>query len=414
MARSSKGGEPPERRRRANGEGAIYQRASDGRWVGSAYVHTSTGVIKRKVVYGWSFAEVRAKLDQLKVNSANGVSVSDRKMTVAELMEQWLEELRTERRATTIRGYESAVRLHILPTLGTKRIEKLTAADVRTFMAGLRQKCLCCANGWDRHRPVKDQCCSRGKCCGRHPSTRQLQYVHAVLRNALGYAERLELVTRNVVKLVRVKTPEYNVGKGLPVTDAKKLLTAAEDTRFHPVYVVAATLGLRRGELLGLRWQDLDFDKATLHVRQTVQRVGAHLLVEGTKTRASSAVIPLPKVTRKALLAQRDRQDAERAEARECWQDHDLVFATQVGTPLEPRALNRDFDKLRRRAGLPGVRLHDLRHTVVSLLLDLGTPPHVVQAIARHADIDVTMTIYAHTNLDAMRQALDAIDWESE
>lgn len=134
----------------------------------------------------------------------------------------------------------------------------------------------------------------------------------------------------------------------------------------------------------------------------------------GTKTRASNAVVPLPKITRRAILERRKAWHAEKVAAGECWQDHDLVFCTQIGTPIEPRALNRDFDKLRVRAGLPGVRLHDLRHTVVSLLLDLGTPPHVVQAIARHADIDVTMTIYAHTNLDAMRQALDAIDWEDE
>jgi len=88
------------------------------------------------------------------------------------------------------------------------------------------------------------------------------------------------------------------------------------------------------------------------------------------------------------------------------------VFPTTVGTPIEPRSLNRHFHGIRTRAGLPDVRLHDFRHTVVSLLLELGTPPHVVQAIARHADLDVTLSIYAHTNLDAMRQALDAIEWE--
>ncbi len=184
-------------------------------------------------------------------------------------------------------------------------------------------------------------------------------------------------------------------------------------TRFHPLYVVAATLGLRRGELLGLRWQDIDMDEATVHVRQTVQRVGGKLVVEGTKTRASEAVDPAaedhthrdPRPTRARGRRAKARGSAGRTTTS--------CSAPQIGTPVEPRALNRDFDKLRVRAGLPGVRLHDLRHTVVSLLLALGTPPHVVQAIARHADIDVTMTIYAHTNMDAMRQALDAIDWEA-
>ncbi|MDF2978538.1 MAG: site-specific integrase [Actinomycetospora sp.] len=116
-------------------------------------------------------------------------------------------------------------------------------------------------------------------------------------------------------------------------------------------------------------------------------------------------------MTRRVLEEHRRRQDDDRASASH-WEDHGLVFPSTLGTPLEPRNLNRHFAELRENVGMPDVRLHDLRHTVVSLLLDLRTPPHVVQAIARHAHIDVTMAIYAHTNLDAMRQALDAIEWE--
>jgi integrase len=179
------------------------------------------------------------------------------------------------------------------------------------------------------------------------------------------------------------------------------------------LYVVAATLGLRRGELLGLRWEDVDLNRGTLTVTKTVQRVGGRLLVDDTKSEASDATVPLPKITRRELLAHRDRQAKERIDAGEdVWQEHGLVFPTSVGTPIEPRSLNRHFDGIRTRAGHPDVRLHDLRHTVVTLLLELGTPPHVVQAIARHADLDVTLAIYAHTNLDAMREALDRIDWE--
>jgi integrase len=96
------------------------------------------------------------------------------------------------------------------------------------------------------------------------------------------------------------------------------------------------------------------------------------------------------------------------------WTNRDLVFSTSIGTPIEPRSLNTHWESVRVQAGLPGVRLHDLKHAVVSLLLEIGTPPHVVQAIARHADLDVTMRIYAHTNLDTMREALDKIDWDAE
>lgn len=401
-----------KRPRRANGEGSIYQRSSDGKWVGSAYVYTSSGQIKRRPVYGSSFDEVRAKLDERKVNSANGIPVPDRSYSVAQWFERWLVTVREERRPTTYVGYENAVRLYIVPGLGRKALPRLTAAHVRAFMAGVRERCLCCMHGLDVRRPEEDRCCSVGRCCGRRPSQRQVQYVHAVLRNGLAAAEREELVTRNVAKLVRVSVPRYKVGKGLTVAQAHKLLQAAKGRRHYALYVVAATLGLRHGELLGLRWQDVDFERATVTIAQTVQRAAGRLYVAEAKTEASEATIPLPKVTRRVLEEHRTRQDEERATAGDAWQDRDLVFASTVGTPTEPRNLGRDFERVREVAGMPDVRLHDLRHTVVSLLLDLGTPPHVVQAIARHAHIDVTMAIYAHTNLDAMRQALDAIEWK--
>lgn len=137
----------PDRRSRANGEGSIYQRSSDGRWVSSAYVYTTAGVRKRRAIYGASFNEVREKLDRLKGNSANGVLVPDRATTLGEYLDHWLREVVGHKRATTARGYESAVRLHIKPVLGKKRLDKLTGAEVRHLMAVCRQKCLCCING---------------------------------------------------------------------------------------------------------------------------------------------------------------------------------------------------------------------------------------------------------------------------
>jgi integrase len=133
--------------------------------------------------------------------------------------------------------------------------------------------------------------------------------------------------------------------------------------------------------------------------------------MDDTKTEDSDNTIPLPKITRQVLIEHRDRQATERADAGEQWTEHDLVFPTSVGTPMEPRSLNRHFNGIRARAGYPHVRLHDFRHTVVSLLLQLKTPPHTVQRIARHAALDVTLSIYAHTDLDAMREALDSIEW---
>lgn len=221
---------------------------------------------------------------------------------------------------------------------------------------------------------------------------------------------REELVSRNVAKLVRVPSPRYKVGKGLSVEQVRKILDASTGHRLHALYIVAATMGLRRGELVGLRWSDLDLDEGTLRVQQTVQRVAGKLHVLDAKTEDSEAMLPLPEVTWLTLLEHQEHQQAERAALAEVWEDHDLVFPSERGTPMEPTNLSRSFAQLRNVAGLPDVRLHDLRHTVVSLLMELGVPPHVVQAIARHADVKVTLKIYAHANLDAMRQALGKLD----
>ncbi|MCA1821086.1 MAG: tyrosine-type recombinase/integrase [Pseudonocardia sp.] len=137
------------------------------------------------------------------------------------------------------------------------------------------------------------------------------------------------------------------------------MLSAAKETRFYPVYVLAATLGLRRGELLGLRWGDIDFAKNTLQVAQTVQRVSGCLIIDETKTDASDAVITLPKITRAVLLEHREHHAKMRDDVGELWTDHDLVFTTSIGTPIEPRSLNTHWEGIRVQAGLPGVRLHD-------------------------------------------------------
>ncbi len=403
--------EPDARRsRRRNGEGSIYQRTSDGLWVGAAYVLTTAGVFRRKVVYGASWDHVHERLTQLVARSQQGIPVPDSTVRIRDYLNYWLRACVSELRATTARGYESAVRLHLIPGLGTKRLDKLTAADVRLFVAAVRQKCLCCANKMDHSRRKDRRCCSVGQCCQRLPSPRQVHYIHSVLRAALAQAVREELVARNVATLVRVPAPRYRVGKSLTVDQVRAILDAAKGHRLYPLYLVAATTGLRRGELLGLRWQDLDLDVGTLRTEQTVQRIKGQLIFSETKTEESDSVLPLPEVTWVVLLDHQAAQARERAAAGDRWRDYGLVFPSEIGTPMEPRNLNRHFAALRQRAGLPTVRLHDLRHTVVTLLLELGVPPHLVQAIARHADVDITLKIYAHSNLDAMRAAVKRLD----
>jgi integrase len=168
---------------------------------------------------------------------------------------------------------------------------------------------------------------------------------------------------------------------------------------------VALYLGLRRGELLGLRWADVDLDIGRLEVVQTLQRVDGRLQFVRPKTRRSERTIPLPPVVVSALREHRARQAKERLAAGRCWTDSGLVFTSRVGTPLEPDNLRRSWYEVRKVLDEP-LRLHDLRHTCVTLLLEAGVAPHIVQEIAGHSALDVTMTIYAHASLDEKRAAL--------
>jgi len=270
-------------RRRRNGEGSIYQRKSDGLWVGAAYVLTTAGVPKRKVVYGESWENARDKLLQLVARSQQGIPVPDRSSCVRDYLSYWLKAYVAELRPKTAEGYESVVRLHLVPGLGGKRLDKLSAQDVRVFLASCRQKCLCCTNRSDQHRKPDKQCCSIGRCCRQYPGQRQIQFIHAVLRNALGHAVREELIMRNVATLVRVPAPRYKIGKGLTVEQVKALLREARGQRLYPLYVVAATMGLRRGELLGMRWADLDLDKGLWRPDKTLQRASGELRLQDTK-----------------------------------------------------------------------------------------------------------------------------------
>ncbi len=418
--------------KRANGEGTIYQR-KDGRYEAAAYVLQADGVYKRQRVYGKRREEVAKKLAELVTRSNAGVPAEATGWSVERFLTYWVDHIRRSSKPKTVQGYEVVVRVHLVPGLGKKRLHKLTAADVRLFFQRFENSCLCCRHGWDERRKDDDRrCCAIGKCCESTPSPRLVQQVHAVLRNALQAAVREELIQRNVARLVQIKAPAYEVNRGLTADQARKLLITAESDRFHALYVLALYLGLRRGELLGLRWEDVNSKPcpdcetadqepcsacgglgtvpAAIEVRRTLQRVAGKLQAVTPKTRTSGRTIPLVGVCADALRTQRVRQQREREAAGADWQDTGYVFTTVIGTPVEPDNLRRSWYRIREAADLAGVRLHDLRHSCVTLLLNLGAPPHVVRSIAGHSDIEVTMTIYAHVSLDEMRTALSRLD----
>lgn len=213
---------------------------------------------------------------------------------------------------------------------------------------------------------------------GKGLSARTAKYAYAVLRRALGQAERWGMVTRNVATLVeppRAVRPEV---RALTPDEVHALLDAAHGDRFEAILTVAIAVGLRRGEALGLRWSDIDLDAAVLRVWRALVYVDGDLRFVDPKTKRSRRTIPLPAVSVQALRDHRRRQAAERLAAGATWDDQDLVFPSATGGPMDPNNLGRHFRALCDRGGIGRVRLHDLRHTCASLLLAQNVHPRVV------------------------------------
>lgn len=236
-----------------------------------------------------------------------------------------------------------------------------------------------------------------------------MQYLHAILRRALEDARREDLIVRNVAREVAPPRVERVEVEPFIPAEAKRLLSAARGDRLFALYVLALMLGLRRGELLALRWSAIDLDRATLRVRDSLQRLNGELQFTGTKTRPSRRAIPLPRVCVETLRERRQRQIAERLAADE-WADPDLVFTTGKGTPFEPRNVYRHFQVLRERAGLRTVPFHALLHSCASLLFDLGIPLRMIMEILGHTQISTISDLYTHVMPAQYREVADALD----
>ena len=382
--------EPPEEprrrrpRRRANGQGSIYQR-KDGRWAGAAFVLTADGTYKRVPVYGKTAEEVDAKLTALKNRSNEGLPTEATGWTVSRYADYWLPHVAAVKlRPTTLAVYRSVVGRYIIPGVGKKRLVAVTPADVRVLLARVASSRAPGRKGEaDEDRPVV--------------SARTVQHVHAVLRAMLGQAVREELLARNVARLVQAPSPDREEIRPWTDAEARAFLAEARGHRLHALFVVALGLGLRQGELLGLRWSDLDLDTGQLRVWQTLQRVrGVGVVYGPPKSRRSRPVLTLPTVAAIALHEHRKRQAADRVTAGGDWIDAGLVFTTASGRHIEPRNLNTAFGRLVARAGVRRIRFHDLRHTCATLLLSRGVSPRTVMDILGHSQIAVTMNTYGH------------------
>ena len=368
-------------KKRGNGEGSIHRRKNGG-WCAQFVVHTAEGP-KRRTFYGKTRREVDEKLTKAKADRESGLVLETGNPRLGDYLERWLvDSVRDTVRIKTFKGYDAAVRLHITPSLGKIKVKNVTPTHLRTLYrekldAGL--------------------------------SARTVQLVHVTVRKALGQATKDGLIPRNVAEVVDAPRVVNKQMQPLTSEQSRVLMEAAKGDRHEALYVLAVTTGLRRGELLGLKWEDIDREAAVLRVRRALA-FDARTLVE-PKTAKSRRGVRLTSYSLEALKAHRERQLNERRSRDGLWRDHRLVFPSRVGTPLNPENLvKRSFKPLLERAGLPSLRFHDLRHTCATLLLSKGVNPKIVQEMLGHANISVTLDTYSHVLPDMQEVAVVAMD----
>ncbi|MXQ56456.1 tyrosine-type recombinase/integrase [Streptomyces sp. SID4956] len=394
--------------KRGNGEGSIYPYKNG--YAAYVWVTKPDGKRARKYAYGKTREEVHEKWLNLHAEAKRG-PVATRHPTVGAFLSYWLDSVVKPNLAPlSYVSYEGSVRLYIAPHLGSKRLDRLTVRDVREWVTKLSTVCQCCAQGKDAKREARRRrCCAVGECCEAYPSRRVVQAARDALRAALTHAVAEELISKNVASLVKVPKPRRRRIKPWSVAEASQFLTdaAARDDHLFAAWVLVLCLGLRRGEVLGLTWKSVDFERGELYVDHQIQRAGRQILHRETKTEDSDDFLPLPALCLKALRMRRAQQIGDRKAAGELWQNsHDLVFTTKYGTPIEPGNLTRMFALRARRAGLREIPLRNTRHTCSSLLVALKVHPKVAQRILRHSQIAMTMEVYAEASEEEVRAAI--------
>jgi integrase len=366
--------------RRQHGEGSLFFSEASQRWYGFVDAGRDGAGRRRRIkVSGRTKAEARTKLADVRRDLDAGLPAGDQRLTVGELLEEWLEHLPASVQSDNTRiVHEWAVRRHLVPALGHRRLRELTADDVESLLHSMAD---------------------------RRMSRASLARVLNVLRRALRAAERRGRVARNVADLVDVPAASVRRSRSLSVDQARAVLSAASGDRLEALYVTGLMLGLRPGELLGLPWSAVDFDSGTVRVTQSLLREGKLLVIGQTKTPHSRRVLMMPAPVVEALRQHELTQQQERRSAS-IWTETGLVFTTSVGTAIDPSNLRRGFARLTEAAGIGHWHPHELRHSAASIMSAAGVRLEVIADVLGHDGVRTTSAVYRHLLEPTIRGAV--------
>lgn len=332
--------------------------------------------------------DAEAALDEALSAVRAGIGVNRSSATVAEFLTDWLPGQRQRLKATTWQSYAVAAE-RIIAHLGRRKLEALAPLDVEAFYGTLAE------SGSRTGGPLK-------------PKT--IRNTHIVLRKALADAERLGLVPRNAAAVAHPPSAERSEHQTWTADELVGFFDHVRNDRFFVAYVLFATTGMRRGEVLGLRWPDVDLDARQLAVVHTLTTVNYRPVLSTPKTKRSRRVIYLDAQTVEVLRAHRRRQLEERLAAGPDWDDGiDLVIRDELGRPVHPDWFTKEFARQVDRSPSPRIRLHDLRHTYATLALKEGVHPKIVSERLGHATVGVTLDLYSHVTPAIARDAADAV-----
>ncbi|GCE06357.1 tyrosine-type recombinase/integrase [Dictyobacter aurantiacus] len=370
-----------QRKKSVRGGGTVFQR-KDGRWEARFKVE-ETG--KYKSLYATTEKEAYKLLEEARLQQRQGVLATGPQQSLKDFLEYWLEDV--EKPTVGVSAYignRIAIRKYLIPGLGHIKLQKLTAHQLQVFYAQhLRE-------GMSASRVAR---------------------LNTVLHKALEHAKRLRLVSMNVsddVELPRVRKRAYQV---LDSEQAKALLQVASERGLDTLLALAVVTAMRKGEILGLRWSDIDMVKQEIRISRTVNYYTGYGFVETDgKTKNSARVIKLPAFLSGMLKKHHASQLEDKLRVGDAWVDRDLVFPRKDGDFMRRTTLDYHVDKLLEKAGLPYVRFHDLRHSAATILLAMGVPANVVQELLGHADIKMTLGIYGHVLPSMHKDAVDKMD----